>query len=260
MSSATSIERPDAGRRAGGLKSTNMPVGVDSAADAGFRPWHFFVLASLMAATFSVILSRQSTPEHLVLISVTIAAAGFAAAGFYRMLAPLVSDPGSAQSESLSNRERSVLEREKVLTLRSLKDCEFDRAMGKLSQKDFDEMSARLRARALSLMKQLDEGSSGYQAIIERELSARLAQRGSTSQPASRSEEAAPRGFSPPPPSRARARAEPRTIPTPYSASGAARSYEEPRVLHELCARSYNGSRRRAPAAQRPGHGDAQPA
>jgi hypothetical protein len=195
MSSATSIERPDGRRRAGSLNST-MPVGIDkanaNAADAGFRPWHFFVLASLMAATFAVILSRQSTPAHLVLISVTIAAGGFAAAGFYRMLAPLVSDQGPAPSESLSNRERSVLEREKALTLRSLKDLEFDRAMGKLSQKDFDEMGGRLRARALSLMKQLDHGGSGYQAIIERELSARLAHRGSTSPPASGSEKVQP--------------------------------------------------------------------
>ena len=32
--------------------------------------------------------------------------------------------------------------------------------MGKLSQKDFDEMSGRLRTRALSLMKQLDLGAT----------------------------------------------------------------------------------------------------
>jgi hypothetical protein len=47
--------------------------------------------------------------------------------------------------------------------------------MGKLSQADFDEMAARLRGRALSLMKQLDDDGSGYRSIIERELSARLA-------------------------------------------------------------------------------------
>jgi membrane protease subunit (stomatin/prohibitin family) len=51
---------------------------------------------------------------------------------------------------------------------------EFDRAMGKLSAKDFDEMAGRLRARAISLIKQLDSGGSGYRAVIERELSARL--------------------------------------------------------------------------------------
>ena len=49
--------------------------------DAAFQPWHFFILASLMAATFAVVLSRQSTPEHLVLMSLTIATAGLAAAG-----------------------------------------------------------------------------------------------------------------------------------------------------------------------------------
>ena len=80
MSSATSIEKvrlkPDA-------------AVSDRDADQGFRPWHFFVLASLAAATVAVVMSRRSTPEHLILISLTIGAAGAAAAGLYRMLAPL---------------------------------------------------------------------------------------------------------------------------------------------------------------------------
>ena len=50
-------------------------------------------------------------------------------------------------------------------------------ALADLSQADFDEMSGRLRTRALVLMKQLDEDGSGYRTIIERELSARLAGR-----------------------------------------------------------------------------------
>lgn len=154
---------------------------TESGADQGFRPWHFFVLASLMAATAAVIVSRPSTPAHLILISLTIGAAGAAAAGFYRMLAPLVAAgeaaiPGS--SAATSERARLALEREKALVLRSIKELEFDRAMGKLSPGDFDEMAARLRARALMLMKQVDEGSAGYRDIIERELSARMAARG----------------------------------------------------------------------------------
>ena len=144
---------------------------------AGFRPVHFFVLASLMAATAAVIMSRQSTPEHLVLISLTIASAGLAAAGFYRMLSPLVGQGQAAAAEALSDRARAVLAREKALVLRALKDLEFDRSMGKVSQADFEEMAARLRARAFSLMKQIDEDGSGYRTIIERELSARLAAR-----------------------------------------------------------------------------------
>src|SRR5262249_36091099 len=58
---------------------------------------------------------------------------------------------------------------------------EFDRAMGKVSAKDFDEMVGRLRARAVSLMKQLDDDDrGGYRGVIERELSARLSTRAAT--------------------------------------------------------------------------------
>ena len=143
-----------------------------------FRPWHFFVLASLMAATAAVIMSRQSTPEHLILVSLTIAAAGFAAARLYRMLAPLAeTDSLTVSEQPLSERMRSALEREKALALRAIKELEFDRAMGKVSAKDFDEMAGRLRTRALGLMKQLDQRDAGYRALIEQDLTARLAQR-----------------------------------------------------------------------------------
>jgi hypothetical protein len=168
MSSATSIKR---------LEKVRLKREPEAAPDAGFRPWHFFVLASLMAATVAVIMSGQSTPEHLVLVSLTIASAGLAAAGFYRMLAPLAFDDPLLYSEPLSARTRAALEREKTLTLRSIKELEFDRAMGKISEKDFDEMSGRLRARAIALIKQLDEGGPDYRSAIEREINARLARR-----------------------------------------------------------------------------------
>lgn len=164
MSSATSIEK----------KNIRLqPDDADSQADAGFRPWHFFVLASLMMATVAVVMSRQSTPEHLILISFTIAAAGAAAAGFYRMLAPLATDDVSLFSEPLTERSRTALEREKALVMRSIKELEFDRAMGKVADEDFKEMAGRLRARAISIMKQLDEGGS-YRDIIEREVQKRV--------------------------------------------------------------------------------------
>ena len=150
-----------------------------STEDPGLKPWHFFVLASLMAATAAVLMSRRSTPEHLILISLAVGAAGLAAAGFYRMLAPLVSDEALATVASLSDRVRTALDREKALTLRSIKELEFDRAMGKVSEKDFDEMAGRLRTRAVALMKELDQGPSTYRSAIERELNQRLSKRGS---------------------------------------------------------------------------------
>jgi hypothetical protein len=165
MSSATSIEKvrlkPDVAQ-------------PDRDADSGFRPWHFFVLASLAAATAAVVMSRRSSPEHLILVSLTIGAAGAAAAGLYRMLAPLAIRDVSRLRDRPSERMRAALEREKSLVVRSIKELEFDRAMGKLSPKDFEEMGSRLRARALMLMKQLDAGDSGYRPLIERELRARM--------------------------------------------------------------------------------------
>ena len=170
MSSATSI------KQSARLKPRATETRED--AEPGFRVWHFFVLLSLMAATLAVVMSRQSTPENLILISLTIGAAGFAALGLYRMLAPLAASEAELVNEPLSDRLRADLEREKMLALRSIKELEFDRAMGKVSAQDFEEMAARLRARALGLMKQLDEGGSAYRALIERELQARIGNSG----------------------------------------------------------------------------------
>ncbi len=144
-----------------------------STSQAGFRPWHFFVLASLLAATAAVLMSARPTPEHLVLISLTLGAAGLVGAAFHRTLLPLVSSNAELRGEPLGHRSRAALERDKALTLRAIKELEFDRAMGKVADQDFNEMIGRLRARAISTMKQLDEGGS-YRDIIEREVSKRV--------------------------------------------------------------------------------------
>jgi hypothetical protein len=74
----------------------------------------------------------------------------------------------------LGGRTRAALEREKTLVLRAIKDLEFDFAMKKISQADFDDMGGRLRARAIGLIQQLDAGT-GYRRTIEQELEQRLA-------------------------------------------------------------------------------------
>jgi len=119
-------------------------------------------------------MARPNAPENLILISLTIGAAGLAGLGVYRMLAPLVAPHTDLDRQPLSDRMRIDLEREKALTLRSIKELEFDRAMGKVSPQDFDDMAGRLRARALGIMKQLDAGSTAYRALIEKELAARM--------------------------------------------------------------------------------------
>jgi hypothetical protein len=88
----------------------------------------------------------------------------------------------------VGQRTRVALEREKMMALRSIKELEFDRAMGRLSDEDWREMSGRLRSRAARLMRQLDAGS-GYREQIEKDLAKRLAETTDARLPAPRSAE-----------------------------------------------------------------------
>jgi hypothetical protein len=154
MSSATSIEQP-------------------RGADPGLRPWQFFLLAGMLSATAVVLVSAGQSPASIVVLSLTVVAASFVALGAYRSLAPLVV-PGVAEAPPLIvGQTRAALEREKTLVLRAIKDLEFDFAMKKVARADFEEMSGRLRARAIGLMRQLDTGG-GYRETIEAEIAARL--------------------------------------------------------------------------------------
>ena len=99
----------------------------------------------------------------------TAALVGMAA---LRTVRPLVS-ADEERAVTIGHRTRAALEREKALTLRSIKELEFDRAMGKLSESDWQDMSTRLRARAASLMRRLDAGGD-YRAQIEAEVAKRL--------------------------------------------------------------------------------------
>src|SRR5687767_5497479 len=248
MSSATSIDGPGSGATEGKISTNDTAVAAGeparSASDATrdqFKPWHFFVLVSLIAATAAVVMARQSRPEHLVLISITIGAAGFAAAALYRMLWPLVSSDAASSVGPITGSMRAILEREKMLTLRAIKDLEFDRAMGKVSAADFDEMVGRLRARAITLMKQLDAGGSVYREMIERELQARV-RKTPARRPGNRRRLTRARS----------AHAGPQTIPMPRSASAAGRGSRRPRGRdHANTGPSRRGGRARRAAGRR---------
>jgi hypothetical protein len=145
-----------------------------STEDPGLRPWQFFLLAGMLAATGVVLVAAGQSPASIVVLSLTVVSASFVALGAYRSLLPLVVPEVAEAPQLIVGHTRAALEREKTLVLRAIKDLEFDYAMKKVAQHDFDEMSARLRARAIGLMRQLDSGG-GYKEAIERELAARLA-------------------------------------------------------------------------------------
>lgn len=145
---------------------------------ATFRPWHFFVLAGLAGAAAAVVTVRPSGVAPLLLVVSAAWAGAYVAYALYRTVAPLTSRRFDGRVELVGGRTRAALEREKTLVLRSLKELEFDRAMGKVSDADFAEMGGRLRARARSLLKRLDVDGAVWRDAIERELAERLRQAG----------------------------------------------------------------------------------
>ena len=148
-----------------------------------FRPWHVFTVTALLGATAAIVVTKPPNVIILVLICLTVGSAGLVGLMTYRTLRPLTQKEHRETAAMAGSRTRAAVEREKTLVLRSLKELEFDRAMSKVSEKDFHEMASRLRARALSLMKQLDIETPGYRDLIERELEARLEQSTVDSQP-----------------------------------------------------------------------------
>ncbi len=188
MSSATSTEavrlKPDTTPE--NARGVRLPLGGPGdkqadQADQQLHPWQFFVLAALGCATAAVFVARGQGFTAVILLSLVIGATALVGIAALRTLRPLVS-PDEDRTAMFGDRTRAALEREKMLALRSIKELEFDRAMGKLSESDWREMSGRLRARATRLMRQLDAGA-GYREQIERDLAKRLAEADARAKP-----------------------------------------------------------------------------
>jgi hypothetical protein len=140
--------------------------------DPFLQPWQFFLLGGMLAATATVIVATGQSPANIIILSLTVVSVSFVGLGAYLMLLPLVAKDLEAPP-LIAGRTRAALDREKTLVLRSIKELEFDYAMGKVAKADFDDMSVRLRSRAAGLIKQLDTGG-GYKEQIAREVEIRL--------------------------------------------------------------------------------------
>ena len=176
MSSATSTRVSD-DPSGGGSQATVWQPPFEGPAD-GLRPWQFFVLAALACATAITFLLRGQGVTVVVLMTIVMGATALVGMAALRAVRPLVTSHHD-RTPMIGTRTRVALEREKMLALRAIKELEFDRAMGKVSEDDFREMSGRLRARAGRLMRQL-EASAGYRERIERDLAKRLGEKAAT--------------------------------------------------------------------------------
>ena len=144
------------------------------------RPWQFFTLGALVCATAAVFIVRGTSAENLIFVCLGIFAAALVGLGALSALRPLTTGE-TRQPEMIGSQTRAALEREKNLLLRAIKELEFDHAMGKIGEADFEDMSVRLRSRAVRLLQELDRTSTGYRDLIERELAKRLVMAGTAS-------------------------------------------------------------------------------
>jgi hypothetical protein len=77
--------------------------------------------------------------------------------------------------EAFSFGARSAEEEQKRAVLRALKDLEYERSVGKISEDDYQEYASRYRAEAKRLIQNLNEHLAEQRKQVEHELERRLA-------------------------------------------------------------------------------------
>ncbi len=81
-----------------------------------------------------------------------------AAAAAVLVLRPVFrSESGADERISSSLSEEQDLTSQRDMALSALRDVEDDRATGKIADQDYEEIKARLTARAVAILKRLDE-------------------------------------------------------------------------------------------------------
>jgi hypothetical protein len=143
-----------------------------AAQDSGFKPWNFYVLAAMLAASAGVMMSQHTHPVALVLLSITIFCAGLVGVAAHRAISAFLSK--GLEVEPASPRSTETLLKDKYNALQRIKELEFDHSMGKISDRDFQILMAPLRARALELLRDIERNRGGYREQIERDVRERL--------------------------------------------------------------------------------------
>jgi hypothetical protein len=137
--------------------------------------WGSWALAIAGWAALLLLVLRARLGAPTAVLFATGVALLFALWWIGRTFFALASDPPSPRSTEVTGARRRELEREKRALLIAIKELEFDHALGKLTASDFAALSGRYRARAVAVLRQLDEGPRSYRDAILGELRRRVA-------------------------------------------------------------------------------------
>ncbi len=101
--------------------------------------------------------------DSLIVVATVLIAGGISAIAIAYVVRPLLT-PGPAPV-IVEDDKLSDLIRRKDLTLRAIKDLEFDYHVGKVSEEDFQRVNQRLRHQAIVLIQQIDKLAPDSSAI-----------------------------------------------------------------------------------------------
>ncbi len=97
---------------------------------------------------------------------------------FWRSLQSLTGDAPLTLEEAIGLGAPSVEEERKVAVLRALKDLEYERAVGKIDEDDFQRLSKKYRAQALQLLQVVDSELAEARRHAEQALAKHLERAG----------------------------------------------------------------------------------
>lgn len=102
---------------------------------------------------------------------------------FWSSIGRLTGESPLSLEEAIGLGAPSPEEERKRSILRALKDLEYERSVGKISEEDFAELSARYRADAKALLKLIETESAPTRKRAEERLAARLREESASSAP-----------------------------------------------------------------------------
>jgi hypothetical protein len=126
----------------------------------------FTLIVAIIAGTFYGV--------QLVVLTLAAAALLLVISLLWSSVQALAGESELTFEEAFSLGTRTAEEEQKRAVLRALKDLEYERSVGKISEDDYHEYAARYRAEAKRLIQVLDENLAEGRKQVELELARRL--------------------------------------------------------------------------------------
>lgn len=144
---------------------------------SAIRPGAIAGIVVVAGVAFAVVMGFQQGLGTAVLVLATLALLGVIAL-LSASVRSLSGDTPLTLDEAVSLGAPSAEEEQKRAVLRALKDLEYERSVGKISEEDYREFSARYREEARRLIAKVDETLATSHALAERLLAERVASAG----------------------------------------------------------------------------------